>query len=1214
MSIRGLVFLLILYTALAWVVVALLYQQDGVPVILHMGLLWTAAGLAAVLIWLLVQQILGWWRLHRARAKSRPVQAAAGPAPARVHEDDAAFAALIVEADTKLMNAPEGSRRALREYPIYLIIGPDGSGKTSLLHNAGVDARLLAGQVIGAGAPVTSTRIANIWLANEAIFIEVGGRAFQFDPARFGGLLNVLKPAQSGKSWKDWWNPAVQALRLRGVILCWDLGGFVAAQDRTWIERNSQTVRDRLFKIAEVFGMRCPVYTVFTKADTIPFFTEFFDRMAESESGQPFGILGDQAVQQRSEEAVWAEAESKRLTRDFNRLFGCLNARRVFALYAEPLVSRKPAIYEFPREFKRLRTPIVQFLVDSLRPDPLAVSPVLRGFFFAAVRQVEAAIQAAGETVALQRDKAAVGATGFFSAGVTQIFNPAKRSANLVDKPAFTRDFFKVILWNDQPQIEAPQKLDPHVDQRRKMVATAAAAAAGLIVLAFTISWVRNRALIVDVKSGIAMTAPSGAQMLGTESLVALDSLRRVLVDRLDQPKPLSMNWGLYTGDTLRENVRQAYFGRLRQMVLIHANAALVADLRHLDAAQGQPYETVFGKLKTHITISSGACPVDARLVGETLKAATLKVHPDLDPSRQEVVNRQIDYYVAALANGNPAALTQDGEAVQNARSFLTSSRGPEQIYLAILAEVRKDARRVRIGDHVQDYKQVISAPEEVSYEFTKEGRQKFEKLADSGKFNLAGESCVLGAANRLEQGVASIDQVRQAKGLYYRKYIEAWQSFLGQTNVRGYGGAADAAVKLDKLSSPSSPLLSLVRFVGENTYFPAPIQANDAGGVVNQVLNTVVGNAKKKAENAERKLQSLQAPVLNESYVMQVFQPVQAVEPSASPNLVTEKNKEYVNGLQKLGQSLDRYRSASPTEQAPLIQPLQEAYTAAENAQRTLAYNFNQDTEGVNTRVAEILLQPIRNAKPLIPTNKEDVDARGRNGKLAQMCSVVGPVLRKYPFNRQSGSADATLPELSAAFAPGDGAVWKFASETMKDLLVKNGAQWAGKPDAPLQVRTELIDFLNRAQSITDIFFNAGAHEPQFTYSLRPVKQNTLLKLELGGRVLDQKESMFQKDFIWPGSGEATGAVFAGENQFGFGSYPGIWGVFRLFQYADDRPVGEKVVTWSRQAGTGINAQPQPMTPVKVQFVQFPGGQDIFNPHFLPASMNCPRQAVGPQ
>jgi len=64
------------------------------------------------------------------------------------------------------------------------------------------------------------------------------------------------------------------------------------------------------------------------------------------------------------------------------------------------------------------------------------------------------------------------------------------------------------------------------------------------------------------------------------------------------------------------------------------------------------------------------------------------------------------------------------------------------------------------------------------------------------------------------------------------------------------------------------------------------------------------------------------------------------------------------------------------------------------------------------------------------------------------------------------------------------------------------------------------------------------------------------------------------------------------------------------LFENADDRPLGAKVVQWSEIRGRG-GAVPQKINPpVKVEFVELPGGEDLFNPRFFDG-LQCPKRAV---
>ena len=76
--------------------------------------------------------------------------------------------------------------------PLYLLIGPEGSGKTSTFLNSSIEPQLLAGQ---GTTPVSPTRLCNLWLAKDAIFAEIGGRMFTGDLARWNQLLVVVAPS-----------------------------------------------------------------------------------------------------------------------------------------------------------------------------------------------------------------------------------------------------------------------------------------------------------------------------------------------------------------------------------------------------------------------------------------------------------------------------------------------------------------------------------------------------------------------------------------------------------------------------------------------------------------------------------------------------------------------------------------------------------------------------------------------------------------------------------------------------------------------------------------------------------------------------------------------------------------------------------------------------------------------------------------------------------
>src|SRR5208283_3584978 len=85
---------------------------------------------------------------------------------------------------------------------------------------------------------------------------------------------------------------------------------------------------------------------------------------------------------------VYAEQDTARISGAFDTLYLSLADRRIKLLAQEFDAGKLPTTYEFPREFRKLRTLLVQLLVDVCRPSQLRRGPFLRGFYFTGVRPV----------------------------------------------------------------------------------------------------------------------------------------------------------------------------------------------------------------------------------------------------------------------------------------------------------------------------------------------------------------------------------------------------------------------------------------------------------------------------------------------------------------------------------------------------------------------------------------------------------------------------------------------------------------------------------------------------------------------------------------------------------------------------------------------------------------------------------------------------------
>jgi type VI protein secretion system component VasK len=155
-TIKSFFFCLFLYVCLVWVGSA--YWNTGSDNIQHYGLLFTAIGLIAVLAFIIGARLFGWWRLSRAKAAARPAPPTKSVTP--VHPDDEAMSALVAEANAALAKAPSlaGKRDGalLSAMPLYLLIGPEGSGKTSTLLNWSTEPRYSQGRELLPSPPLGS--------------------------------------------------------------------------------------------------------------------------------------------------------------------------------------------------------------------------------------------------------------------------------------------------------------------------------------------------------------------------------------------------------------------------------------------------------------------------------------------------------------------------------------------------------------------------------------------------------------------------------------------------------------------------------------------------------------------------------------------------------------------------------------------------------------------------------------------------------------------------------------------------------------------------------------------------------------------------------------------------------------------------------------------------------------------------------------------------
>ena len=265
-----------------------------------------------------------------------------------------------------LLKSAHGTRGYLYEQPWYAIIGPPGAGKTTALLNAGLRFPLAAEMGQDAVAGVGGTRLCDWWFTDEAVLIDTSGRYTTqdsdaaVDRVGWEAFLDLLKRTRVRQP-------------LNGVLVAIGLNDIARAPQAERIA-HARAIRSRVKELEAKLGARMPVYLLFTKADLIAGFTEFFGGLDRDRRDQVWGTT----FPLQAGEAGYAAS----FAAEFRALVDRLDDQLLSRMQEERGADQRAMIAGFPAQIASLEQPLTAFIQEAFGGSRLERAPMLRGVYF----------------------------------------------------------------------------------------------------------------------------------------------------------------------------------------------------------------------------------------------------------------------------------------------------------------------------------------------------------------------------------------------------------------------------------------------------------------------------------------------------------------------------------------------------------------------------------------------------------------------------------------------------------------------------------------------------------------------------------------------------------------------------------------------------------------------------------------------------------------
>ena len=1026
-----------------------------------------------------------------------------------LNQDTCIIEQLFKVATKKIRGTGRNKLDSLYSLPWYLVLGNGEDDKSDLLRQNGLEP--IFDKHLEGGDP---EQYLKFWNNDQIVVIEVGHRLFSdegIDEQLWQVLANQLlryRPRQG-------LNGAISIIGCNRLL----------ESDRQDCQKLSNVYQEAILSMGRMLALTLPVYSVFSKADSIADFVEFFEGFSGRDVENPLGVTFPYTKSRRFDKYQF-EDQSKVLIKAV--------AQQQFELLRNINSEKTSSIIALPYQLRIFLERVNELLTDIGHENRVREAVWLRGVYLLSSGKKGREHDLLTQVIAERTE---------FNSHSYREQKPSRRSY------FSTRLFSHVIL---------PEKGITGVNELRHSGYLVVRSVMVLLVLgagAFTGSllknnWNQDEQFRADAMTQVRLYSNDVKRLNNnysiSDTIALLNELRDVSKKGIE-PKSWYQKISIKQTETA-DRIYKAYEDQLN-LILLPKIEKLISSELYAFVSLSNPNK-IFEVLRYYQMLFDVQRLNISEMKGYIIN--NMKVQGDLSSDDINILS----LLITDLFNGNYQHRLEKNNSLIAVATNNLEGLSPERLIYARIKELPKYRNKV-------DIRRQLGAKFDTIFEFSNDfhgylipeiyTKQGYSTIDLTAKSELLRRQ--LGAFKEIQGNMsgASLMELtelsKQIQRLYFADYIYYWKDLVNNIQVKNFNSQAEFANALKNAREPAtSPVLDVLGALVVNTTLAVEEQPNTKGNkkVANQL------GLKKIAKGLS------QADKINRAVGGELLH----LQPSYVVNEAFVGYGNYVNGNKKAGtvipldsliqefDSLNTYFDAALSSSEPSKMMHEYALAHAAGSQDAIVQFQRQGAKAPN-QVAVWTKDVSQKAWSEVINGSVGYLNQQWNEQIYQFYGSA--IEGRFPFTL-NGRGEVSLNDFAQFFKP-QGRVDKFIDEQLKPFVYWNNGTLKRKTidGLTLPISNKALAQLRQSHKLTQTFFGTAGQELALRFAVRPSSMSTTVT-EFQIR---ESESIFSyrhgpriwTDLNWPTTGVdgyLSTNFYQGKNRIVTRSYTGQWALFR--------------------------------------------------------------------